>query len=289
MSLQRIHSLKLEDYRLFRGPHVFEFAEGITIIRGPNCTGKTCILQGIVEGLTSSADGSGNRDMIPYGAEQGQPTSIKVDFAAGGSDFSITKRFDESEYATSTLSFADNGVAEPFMQGENATRCARALTEPIIVISNILHLRDQPVLGQPFTAEQIGAMKEHINHWLARVPRINGTVNLDEHGIIESITNGAGVQRPTRLLAGGQRIILDHLHLMAQSAVATESGIGSVILIDDFDVLMDQNTVHILEDLMKLESERRGTQFILVARSDDQFPTCNTISLEQPAHISDQQ
>ena len=279
MSLQRIHSLELEDYRFFRGSHAFEFAPDITIIRGPNCTGKTCILQGIVEGLTSATDGPGSRNMIHHGSEDNQSTSIKVDFAAGGTDFSITKRFAERDDPSSTLSFADNGAAEPFMQGENATRCARALTEPIIVISNILDSREKSVFSNPLTPEQVHVMKNHIDDWMARISTIDGTVNLNEQGIIESIISKAGAQTSTRALAGGQRVLLDHLHLMAQSAVAAESGISSVILIDDFDIMMDQQTVDNLEEIMRLESECSGTQFILVAGSEQQFANCNTISL----------
>jgi len=90
MSLQRINSVEIENFRSYSTKQVFKFTEGFNLVSGENGSGKTSLRLAIVLGLFSRVSGMGIESII-RGKENN--AHVKIEFVAGNETYTIDKTF----------------------------------------------------------------------------------------------------------------------------------------------------------------------------------------------------
>jgi energy-coupling factor transporter ATP-binding protein EcfA2 len=108
MSLQRINRLFLRDVRSWRGENEFIFENEISVLYGPNGTGKSSLWTAIVLGLLYKSRGGIGEKIRPIGEGAGNPY-IEVDFISNGVRYRIEKLFAKGKAATARLLELDSG------------------------------------------------------------------------------------------------------------------------------------------------------------------------------------
>jgi len=53
----KIRKIELEDYKLFKGQHIFEFSDRINLVRGPGGSGKTILFNALRENIMNEVPG----------------------------------------------------------------------------------------------------------------------------------------------------------------------------------------------------------------------------------------
>ena len=100
LTLQRINSVEIENFRSYSTKKVFTFEDGLNLISGENGAGKTSLRLAIVLGLFSRPGGKGLESII----RSGNKPVVNIEFVAEGSRYTIEKTFSKSPSgATATL------------------------------------------------------------------------------------------------------------------------------------------------------------------------------------------
>ena len=92
MTLQRINSVEIENFRSYSTKKVFNFEDGFNLISGENGAGKTSLRLAIVLGLFSRPGGKGLLSIM----RSGNKPVVKIEFVAEGSTYTIEKTFNKS-------------------------------------------------------------------------------------------------------------------------------------------------------------------------------------------------
>ena len=92
MTLQRINSIEIENFRSYSTKKVFNFENGLNLISGENGAGKTSLRLAIVLGLFSRAGGKGLESIM----RSGNKPEVKIEFVAEGCRYTINKTFSKS-------------------------------------------------------------------------------------------------------------------------------------------------------------------------------------------------
>jgi recombinational DNA repair ATPase RecF len=103
-----LRSIQAENWRCFVEPvEVGPFDEGLNVLHAPNATGKSTLLEALLRGLLDGhrVGGKEIEPIRPWGRLLA-PT-VNVEFAHGGTDYRITKRFLDG--ASSKLERKENG------------------------------------------------------------------------------------------------------------------------------------------------------------------------------------
>ena len=118
-----LRSIEIENWRCFRDPvRVGEFADGLSVIHAPNATGKSTLFEALSRALF-------DRHRVTAGAVQPWGRSlaplVTVEFAHGGVDYRIAKRFIDG--AMSRLERREAGRYERLHEGDDADRTVREM------------------------------------------------------------------------------------------------------------------------------------------------------------------
>ena len=92
LSLQKINSVEIENFRSYSTKKVFNFENGLNLISGENGAGKTSLRLAIVLGLFSRAGGKGLESIM----RSGNKPEVKIEFVAEGCRYTINKTFSKS-------------------------------------------------------------------------------------------------------------------------------------------------------------------------------------------------
>jgi len=89
-----LRSIQVEGWRCFANPmKVGPFAEGLNILHAPNAQGKSTLFEALRRGFTDGhrVSGGGVEALRPWG--RALPPTVVIEFAHGGIDYRLTKRF----------------------------------------------------------------------------------------------------------------------------------------------------------------------------------------------------
>ena len=272
MALQRIDRMRLSDYRAFEAELCFDFTGGLTIIHGPNGSGKTSVLRAIRDALTTD-ERDGEVYRIRSGGLPGQDAVIDLEFTAGDEGLRIRKRFTEQPAATSELFEGGEFLNHtPLLSGINATRAVLALVLPLAYYDPFRREELNSPLSGYLSAAAIRDMQMHLDRWLMEIPDHIGRVTLDRAGSMTTFTDRDGRETRIELLSGGRQALFRRLHWMAEAVVAADRGAaGSVILMDVIDHMSRQQTEDRIAAVMMAIAEDSNIQFIVT--SNRPFPT----------------
>ena len=92
LSLHKINSVEIENFRSYSTKKVFNFENGLNLISGENGAGKTSLRLAIVLGLFSRAGGKGLESIM----RSGNKPEVKIEFVAEGCRYTINKTFSKS-------------------------------------------------------------------------------------------------------------------------------------------------------------------------------------------------
>jgi DNA repair protein SbcC/Rad50 len=92
LTLQRINSVEIENFRSYSTKKVFNFENGLNLISGENGAGKTSLRLAIVLGLFSRPGGKGLEPIM----RSGNKPVVTIEFVAKGCKYTITKTLSES-------------------------------------------------------------------------------------------------------------------------------------------------------------------------------------------------
>lgn len=92
LTLQRINSVEIENFRSYSTKKVFTFEDGLNLISGENGAGKTSLRLAIVLGLFSRPGGSGLESIMRSGSKP----KVKIEFVAEGGKYTIEKTFNKT-------------------------------------------------------------------------------------------------------------------------------------------------------------------------------------------------
>ncbi len=121
-----LRALRVAGWRCFASSvEVGPFAEGLNVLYAPNATGKSTLFEALLRGLLDGHRVSG-REMEairPWG--RSLSPEVSVEFAHGGSEYRITKRFLEAAF--SKLERKENGRFVPLAEGTKADEKVRCM------------------------------------------------------------------------------------------------------------------------------------------------------------------
>lgn len=92
LTLQRINSIEIENFRSYSTKKVFTFGDGLNLISGENGAGKTSLRLAIVLGLFSRPGGKGLESIM----RSGNKPAVKIEFVAEGGTYTIEKTFNKT-------------------------------------------------------------------------------------------------------------------------------------------------------------------------------------------------
>lgn len=92
MTLQRINTVEIENFRSYSVKKIFNFEDGFNLISGENGAGKTSLRLAIVLGLFSRPGGKGLESIM----RNGNKPVVKIEFVAKGCKYTINKTFSKS-------------------------------------------------------------------------------------------------------------------------------------------------------------------------------------------------
>ena len=92
LTLQRINSIEIENFRSYSTKKVFNFENGLNLISGENGAGKTSLRLAIVLGLFSRPGGKGLESIM----RSGNKPEVKIEFVAEGGTYIIEKTFSKT-------------------------------------------------------------------------------------------------------------------------------------------------------------------------------------------------
>lgn len=121
-----LRSIQISGWRCFVSPvQVGPFSEGLNVLHAPNATGKSTLFEALLRGLLDGHRVSGREveSLRPWGRAL-SPT-VTVEFAHGGADYRMRKRFLDS--ACSELERKENGRFVRLAEGEGADERVREI------------------------------------------------------------------------------------------------------------------------------------------------------------------
>ena len=125
LTLQRINSVEIENFRSYSTKKVFNFDDGFNLISGENGAGKTSLRLAIVLGLFSRPGGKGLESIMRSGSSK---PVVKIEFVAEEGTYTIEKTFNQSpRSATATLTNIDTGERIEITD-EAVFRCRQLIT-----------------------------------------------------------------------------------------------------------------------------------------------------------------
>ena len=92
LTLQKINSIEIENFRSYSTRKVFTFEDGLNLISGENGAGKTSLRLAIVLGLFSRPGGKGLESIMRSGSKP----YVKIEFVAEGVKYTIEKTFNKT-------------------------------------------------------------------------------------------------------------------------------------------------------------------------------------------------
>lgn len=126
--LRRIHRLVVRDIRKWTNEHVFEFGDGVTLVKGPNGAGKSTLAMALTLTMCHSANSNILRDTLKP-RRGGAPLS-SVTFSADAGTYTITKVWGDRNASK----LVDDETGEVVAEGEEAedtvSRLAFGIHEP---------------------------------------------------------------------------------------------------------------------------------------------------------------
>ena len=124
MTLQRINTVEIENFRSYSTKKVFNFEDGFNLISGENGAGKTSLRLAIVLGLFSRPGGKGLESIM----RSGNKPVVKIEFVAEGGTYTIEKTFNKTpSSSTAILTNNDTGVSIGITE-EAVFRCRQLVT-----------------------------------------------------------------------------------------------------------------------------------------------------------------
>lgn len=121
-----LRSIRIEGWRCIINPvHVGPFSDGLNVLHAPNATGKSTLFEALLRGLLDGHRVSGREveGLRPWGRSLA-PT-VTIEFAHGGTDYRLTKRFLDSPL--SDLKRLEKGRFVPLAQGDAADEHVREI------------------------------------------------------------------------------------------------------------------------------------------------------------------
>ena len=156
LTLQKINSVEIENFRSYSTKKVFNFEDGFNLISGENGAGKTSLRLAIVLGLFSRPGGKGLESIM----RSGNKPVVKIEFVAEGSTHIIEKTFNKTPSgATAVLTNIETGNRIE-LTDEAVFRCRQLVTgseESIInnIDGNFSRLVDQITLAKKFAEGEV--------------------------------------------------------------------------------------------------------------------------------------
>ncbi len=93
MTLQRINSVKISNWRSWEGDTVLdEISSGLIVFNGPNAIGKSGVWEAIVAGLLDKQRGKHTERFRPVGSS-GLVPMVEIEFTADSKNYRVRKRF----------------------------------------------------------------------------------------------------------------------------------------------------------------------------------------------------
>ncbi len=114
-----LRSIHVEGWRCFIAPvRVGPFSDGLNVLYAPNATGKSTLFEALLRGLLDSHRVTGQEveALRPWG--RSLAPEVTVEFARGGTDYRLTKRF--LDRPSSNLERRENGRFVRLAEGEAA-------------------------------------------------------------------------------------------------------------------------------------------------------------------------
>lgn len=156
LTLQRINSVEIENFRSYSTKKVFNFDDGFNLISGENGAGKTSLRLAIVLGLFSRPGGKGLLSIM----RSGNKPVVKIEFVAEGITYTIEKTFNKTPSgATAVLTNIETGnIIE--LTDEAVFRCRQLVTgseESIInnIDGNFSRLIDEITPAKKFAEGEV--------------------------------------------------------------------------------------------------------------------------------------
>lgn len=121
-----LRSVQVSSFGTIKGPLEIDFDDGLTLIYGPNETGKSTLMNAIWYAFTRRASSQAQeiKDITPT---TGGTPEVTVDLEIGGDSYTLTKRFD-GQQGEATLSIQrSNGQVEKYTGDEADTQLQQAL------------------------------------------------------------------------------------------------------------------------------------------------------------------
>ena len=271
ISITKIISAACKNYMHFKGVHTIEFKDGINTIVGGNASGKSSILWMINQAISSERSYFWNRGVWRNG-DHNRQTMLELRFIAGGKEHHLRRVMQSGDHTTDVHLYIGEEKDVEFLRDGEALKYLSLIKR--------VHSFDG------ITASDDDYFMKTTHNGLHYVPNfkgkyellheVNKALNLTEVGVVRLLKSGGTVMAETRdgrlvaledLSVPAIRIVFFLAKILAKISEIDRDDLSRVILIDDFEIGLDNSTVSGLFEAMSEISTRYNCQMIVTSRT----------------------
>jgi hypothetical protein len=270
ISITKIISAACRNYMHFKGVHTIEFKDGINTIVGGNASGKSSILWMINQAISSERSSFWNRGVWGNG-DHNRQTMLELRFIAGDKEHHLRRVIQSGDHTTDVHLYIGEGRDIEFLRDGEALKYLSLIKR--------VHSFDG------ITASDDDDFMKTTHNGLHYIPNfkgkyellneVNKVLNLTEVGVTRLLKSGEIVMaeiQDGRLVAledlsvPAIRIVFFLAKILAKISEIDSDDLSRVILIDDFEMGLDNSAVSGLFEAMNEISTRYNCQMIVTSR-----------------------
>lgn len=271
ITITKIISAACKNYMHFKGVHTIEFQDGINTIVGGNASGKSSILWMINQAISSERSSFWNRGVWRNG-DHNRQTMLELRFIAGGKEHHLRRVIQSGDHTTDVHLYIGDGKDAEFLRDGEALK----------YLSRIKHVHS----FDGITASSDDYFMKTTHNGLHYIPNfkgqyellneVNKALNFTEVDVKRLLKSGGIVLAETRdgrlvaledLSVPAIRIVFFLAKILAKISEIDRDDLSRVILIDDFEIGLDNSAVSGLFEAMSEISTRYDCQMIVTSRA----------------------
>jgi len=257
-----IRQLELAGYHFPSINSKFSFKNGLNIVNGRNCSGKTILLSSISAAFlgTNYHDQWIQGDSAPRNSPEqffpNQEPNIRVKFDWEGNSYELRKEFTRSQGVKCELfAISDDGTKTLQCEGHLAIEQCMKISEIRFVNPEYFAKISRDFYSWWISEESVEERKQ-----------VQGLIAKFRPNFLKKHSHLYGSEKPQYAMAAGDLNFLIWMSILASSR---ENGDRELLLVDDFGTGMDHS---LIEDILRVITEEELCNQIILTSHNSIFP-----------------
>ncbi len=265
--IQRIISVACRNFMAFDGLHTFEFNEGVNTIVGGNSSGKTTLVNVILQAVSRSISQAWNSR---WHGNFSQESLIEIKFIADDKEHYL-RRVINGDTTTDLHLYIQNGTEHIFYRDGEVVKYLKQI-KPVSTIRGFEKSEDDFYFWTTGSKEVVNPLFSKSKDLIALINRFLPITDtkIDKICVIGGNLMAQyrnGEQRHLSDLASGENNIIFAISKICNMLQHLNSkDLSKVIVIDEMDIGLDKSQINGLYDTISEISELLSLQFIITSR-----------------------